>query len=98
MISDTSPVQEGPQPEIDFLRNLRPQVVVYNVSLPYEVSWQEFLQVRAAVPDCPCVVTTTNQRALDELVGPTNTVELIGKPYDLDHIVAVVRRALAGGH
>ena len=96
-VTHVSPTREGPQPEIDFLRNVRPQVVIYNVSLPYEASWKEFLQVRATVPDCPFVVTTTNKRALDELVGPTNTIEIIGKPYDLDHILAVVRQALAGG-
>ena len=97
-VTHVSPTKEGPQPEIDFLRNVRPQAVIFNVSLPYEASWQEFLQVRAALPDCPFVVTTTNKRALDELVGPTNSIEIIGKPFDLDHIVAVVRRTLAGGH
>ena len=96
-VTHVSPTREGPQPEIEFLRNVRPQAVIYNVSLPYEASWQEFLQVREALPDCPFVVTTTNKRALDELVGPTNTIEIIGKPYDLDHILAVVRQALAGG-
>ena len=93
-VTHVSPTREGPQPEIEFLRNVRPQAVIYNVSLPYEASWQEFLQVREALPDCPFVVTTTNKRALDELVGPTNTIEIIGKPYDLDHILAATRRGL----
>jgi hypothetical protein len=38
------------------------------------------------------VVTTTNKRAL-ELVGETGAIEIIGKPYDLDHVVDAVKKA-----
>ena len=96
-VTHATPVREGPQPVTTFLCTVRPQVVLYNVSLPYEPSWKAFLQVREALPRCPFVVTTTNKRALEELVGPTNTIEIIGKPSDRDHIIAVVRRALTGG-
>jgi hypothetical protein len=33
------------------------------------------------------VVTTTNKRALSELIGPNDAVELLCKPYDLQQIV-----------
>jgi hypothetical protein len=33
------------------------------------------------------VVTTTNKRALEELIGPNDVVELLCKPYDLQQIV-----------
>ncbi len=33
------------------------------------------------------VVTTTNKRALEDLIGPTDVVELLCKPYDLQQIV-----------
>jgi hypothetical protein len=39
------------------------------------------------------VLTTTNNRALDELVGPTPTHELLGKPYEIDELLAAVHRA-----
>jgi hypothetical protein len=43
------------------------------------------------------VLTTTNKRALDALVGRTPAQELVGKPFDLDALVQAVRRALPTG-
>jgi hypothetical protein len=40
------------------------------------------------------VLTTVNKAALDLLVGPTPAFELVGRPYDLDHILQAVHRAL----
>ena len=40
------------------------------------------------------VVTTTNKNALDELIGPSDVVELLCKPYDLEQIVQAVESAL----
>jgi len=52
--------------------------------------------VRSAQPvqQCRFVLTTTNKPALDQLVGETEAIEIIGKPYDLDQVVAAVRSAL----
>jgi hypothetical protein len=41
------------------------------------------------------VLTTTNKPALEKLVGETDALEIIGKPYDLRQVVAAVRTALA---
>jgi hypothetical protein len=40
------------------------------------------------------VVTTTNKDRLEELVGPTQAIEIVGKPYDLERIVGAVKSAM----
>ena len=42
------------------------------------------------------VLTTKNKRALDSLVGPTEVIEIVGKPFDLGEVFAAVRRAERG--
>jgi len=39
------------------------------------------------------LLTTTNKRVLESLVGPTDAIEIVGKPYDLDRIVTSVKSA-----
>jgi DNA-binding NtrC family response regulator len=95
-VTHVSLATQGPEPTIEFLTQVRPQACIYSVSLPYETSWANFQAVRQAMPGCAWVVTTTNKRALDELVGPTETLEIWGKPFDIDQVVASVRRALEG--
>lgn len=90
----TSP-SEGSEKMIAFLAHLRPQVVVYAVSFPYEENWASFQEVCANLPEYQWVVTTTNKCALDQLVGSTITIEIISKPFDLETMVAAVRLALA---
>lgn len=92
----TTSLSEGSDKLVAFLGQLRPDAVVYAVSFPYPESWAEFGAVRAALPELCWVVTTTNKRALEELVGPTETLEIVGKPFDLDAIVDAVGRALRG--
>ena len=94
-VTMVSNLREGVRPVIAFLHQLRPDACVYAVSVPYRPSWAEFLAVRAAVPGCRWVVTTTNKGALEQFVGETEAFELLGLPYDLDHLRACVRRALA---
>ena len=38
-------------------------------------------------------MTTTHKVNLERLVGPTEAIEIIGKPYDLEEVVAAVKRA-----
>ena len=54
--------------------------------------------VRSSQPvqTCRFVLTTTNKPALDKLVGATEAIEIIGKPYDLERVVEAVRTALDG--
>jgi DNA-binding NtrC family response regulator len=90
--------QLGGVSEREFLRQHQPQAAVYSVSPPYERSWAICSMLRREMPHFGWVVTTTNTRALEEWVGPTDAIELIGKPFDLDLLVEAVTRAVAGPH
>ena len=81
-----------------FLREHEPDVVIWDIALPYEANWRYVQAVRARdiMADCPLVLTTTNKRALDSLVGPTEAIEIVGKPFDLGEVFAAVRRAQRG--
>ncbi len=72
-------------------------VVIFDIAPPYDQHWQVFLQVRACspLPDAVYILTTTNKRHLEELVGRTPTIEVISKPFTLDRIVQAVRQATA---
>jgi DNA-binding response OmpR family regulator len=81
----------------DFVRRHRPDVIVFDVSFPYDHNWARYCEFRQAdgVRDIPIVLTTTNKRALDDMVGRRDALEIIGKPYDLDELAAAVKRVLS---
>lgn len=80
----------------EFLAEHTPDVIVWDIAIPYEDNWAYFQQIQRSNGGVqrPFVLTTTNKRVLESLVGPTPAFEILGKPYDLDLIVAAVRRAL----
>jgi DNA-binding response OmpR family regulator len=79
-----------------FMRQHRPQVVVYDIAIPYEQNWRLFQHIRAS-PACEgvhFVLTTTNVRQVEKVAGSEHTLhEIVGKPYDLDEIVRAVKDA-----
>jgi DNA-binding NtrC family response regulator len=91
-------VQLGGVSEREFLLQHQPQAVVCAVGPPYEKSWAIFRMLATELPHFGWVVTTTNAAALEQWVGPTDAIELIGKPFDLDQLVEAVHRAIEGPH
>jgi DNA-binding response OmpR family regulator len=76
-----------------YLHDHDPAVIVYDVSIPYEKNWA-FLRLLLdsdSMRGRKVVLTTTNKQRLEELVGPTDAFEIVGKPYDLDQIVGAVK-------
>jgi CheY-like chemotaxis protein len=83
---------------LDFLQRTAPDVIVYDLGLPYEANYR-FLQKcleDPAFPRCGIVLTTTNARSVEKLLG-VRALEILGKPFDLEALVAAVRIAVPSG-
>ena len=91
-------IKQGHEDLLAFLARHDPHVIIYDVSLPYAENWTflRLVQDTAAAKGRYFIVTTPNRDALEEAVGDTGAIELLGKPYDLDQIFAAVRRGLRG--
>jgi DNA-binding NtrC family response regulator len=78
-----------------FLEQHDPRVLIYDIAIPYEDNWRFLQQLLTAdaMTGRRVVVTTTNKKVLESMVGPTRAFEVHGKPYDIDLIVSAVERA-----
>jgi CheY-like chemotaxis protein len=90
-------VKKGDLDLIDFVNHHTPAVILYDISPPYDANWRFLRLVRSSesLKKHQFVLTTTNKPALEQLVGETEALEIIGKPYDLRQVVEAVRTALA---
>jgi CheY-like chemotaxis protein len=92
-------IRNGRTDFLAFVAQHDPAVIVYDVCIPYEENWRflQLLMSSEAMTGRRVVVTTTNKRVLEQLIGEkTEAHEIIGKPYDLQSIVEAVRRAAGG--
>ena len=72
-----------------------PDVIVFDVALPYEANWQIAMNLQADPRvRVPFVLTTTNAMAVRRLIG-RDLIELVGKPYDLDSLYDVILRSVS---
>lgn len=79
-----------------FLSSEKPDVVVYDVAMPYASNW-DLLDVIRELPSLkslPFVVTTPNKRELDASVGKkTRALPIGGRATDLTRLLKAVERA-----
>jgi len=81
----------------DFVRRHQPDVIVFDISFPYDHNWMRYREFRQSdsVRNIPVVLTTTNAKALHDIVGTTDALEIVGKPYDLDELATIINDVLA---
>jgi len=71
-----------------------PEVVIFDISPPYDQNWQFFKTMRDAktMKGRGMILTTTNKNRLDEVLGEdSHALEVVGRPKDLNEIDAAIK-------
>jgi CheY-like chemotaxis protein len=89
VVGQVDDLKRGRLDMLTFVEEHHPDVIVYDVAPPYDTNWTFLRLMRNSkvMQGRAFVVTTTNKRALEDLIGPNDAVELLCKPYDLQQIV-----------
>jgi DNA-binding response OmpR family regulator len=88
-------IQAGQTNLEGFLHTHQPDVIVYDLSPPYEKNWRVLQNLRETIlKGYRFVLTSVNTKHVEKLVGRDEQVyEVVGRPHDLDEIVRAVREA-----
>jgi len=77
-----------------YMEKHNPEVVIFDLSPPYDENWHFFVTMRDANAMRGRVVdvTTTNKNRLDEVLGEdSHALEVVGRPLDLQQIDAAIK-------
>jgi DNA-binding response OmpR family regulator len=77
-----------------FVEKHNPEVVIFDISPPYDENWQFFKTIRDSktMKGRGSILTTTNKLRLDEVSGSdSHALEVVGKPKDLREIDAAIK-------
>jgi len=77
-----------------YMAKHNPEVVIFDISPPYDENWKFFKTMRDAktMQHRGVVLTTTNKNRLDEVLGEnSHALEVVGKPDDLAQIDAAIK-------
>jgi DNA-binding response OmpR family regulator len=93
VVSTATPnIRDGEVNLQSFIAQHKPDVLLYDIGLPYDINWRLFCHLReTAKLDLPTVITTTNVRHVQPLAGDTYVHEIVGKPFDLDKLLTIVK-------
>lgn len=79
----------------DHVCSADPDVVIYDIDLPYAASWRTALTICFdARVKCPFVFTTTNERVAKQLMAEVTRAAVVQKPYALETLHALVKDAI----
>jgi hypothetical protein len=84
-----------------YLTKYNPEVVVFDISPPYDENWKYFKTMRDAVSmrSRGAVLTTTNKDRLDEVLGEdSHALEVVGRAKDLQLIRQAIILATTKAH
>ena len=95
---DTALLADMPQAHEEvgrFILKHRPDVVIYDVGMPYTSSWDllEVIRASSALQSQAFVITTPNKRKLEAAVGPTSALEIAGRESDLRRVSKAIDAA-----
>lgn len=95
---DTALLADMPQAHEEvsrFIGKHRPDVVIYDVGMPYASSWDllEVIRTSPTLQSQPFVITTPNKRKLEHAVGATPAIEIGGRDTDLRRVLKAVEAA-----
>lgn len=81
-----------------FMRQHRPNAVLYDIAPPYPNNWLLFQHVASlpAFAGVPLIVTTTNKAQMEKLAlgSDLRLFEIVGTPFNLHELVEEVRQAI----
>ena len=78
-----------------YMEKHNPEVVIFDISPPYDENWKFFKTMRAAktMRGRGSVLTTTNKLRLDEVLGEdSHALEVVGKTADLAAIDMAIKQ------
>jgi hypothetical protein len=81
-----------------YMEKHNPEVVIFDISPPYDENWKYFKTMRDAptMKGRGLVLTTTNKARLDEVLAEnSHALEVVGRSADLDQIQAAIKRETA---
>ena len=77
-----------------YMEKHNPEVVIFDLSPPYDENWRFFKTMRDAetMKGRGMVLTTTNKNRLDEVLGEdSHALEVVGKSKDLQQIAGAIK-------